>query len=211
MKLHHLFWLLVIALPAAVQGRAFQRVEQQRFTLPTDGAVRVNTYRGLINVVAGEGKEVKVTVHALSTEDEEAEARAALDALVLSIHQEGREIVVTATNPRETGVRLDIFALKKLELQFDFVVPAQCNLSLATADGSISVDSLAGDMQARAETGTISSVGSPAISRPARARVTSLFSVAAARSTCARSRAASRSAPWAVAPCWKPSAATSRS
>lgn len=155
MKLQRLFWLLFIALPAALPGWAMERVEQQRFAVSEGAVIRLDTYRGYINVVAGQGNEVEVSVRYLSTEDKEDAARRALDNLRLEMDQRNGQVVITASNPHETGIRIDLFELKKLEIHFELVVPAHCNLDLATADGSITVDSLTGNLKARADTGTI--------------------------------------------------------
>lgn len=155
MKLRRLIWLLIFALPAVVPGWAMQRVEQKRFTLPANGIVKVDTYRGLINVVAGEGDQVEVRVRYVSTDEKEAAARKALDNLQLAMTTRGGDVIITASNPRETGIRIDLFDLKKLEIEFDLVVPAHCNLDLATADGSITVGSMSGKIKAKAQTGNV--------------------------------------------------------
>lgn len=155
MKLQRLFWLLLFVLAVAGPGRAMQRVEQQRFTLAANGTVRLDTYRGLINVVEGEGDQVEVNVRSISTYEKEEEARNALDSLQLSMAVRDGGVVITATNPRETGIRIDLVELKKLELHFELVVPAHSNLDIATADGSITVGNLSGNVKARAQTGTV--------------------------------------------------------
>lgn len=132
-----------------------QRVEQKSFPLTAGGTVRLNTYRGLVNVSAGEGDKVTVTVRSVSGEEKEENARRALDSLDLSMAARNGEISITASNIRETGVRIDLFELKKIEIFFEISVPENCNLDLSTDDGSITVGSLAGNMKARTETGQI--------------------------------------------------------
>lgn len=156
MKLQRLFWLFLIVLLAVGPGRAMQRVEQQRFSLAANGIVSLTTYRGFINIVEGDGDQVEISVRSISTYAEEAEARNALDSLQLSMTARDDGIFITAANPRETGIRIDLFELKKLEIHFDLVVPPHSNLEIMTADGSITVGNLTGNVKARAETGSIS-------------------------------------------------------
>ncbi|MFI5357807.1 MAG: DUF4097 family beta strand repeat-containing protein, partial [Opitutales bacterium] len=66
------------------------------------------------------------------------------------------DIVLTARNPRESGVRLDWGDHIRPDLQFDLTVPANCNLDLKTGAGDITVGSLTGHMRASTGTGTIS-------------------------------------------------------
>jgi hypothetical protein len=145
--------LLFMALAPA--GRAMDRVEQRSFLLPAQGGVRIDAYRGLINVVPGAGHEVRITVRARSEKKDEKGARRALEALQLEMRRHGDDIVVTARNPRETGVLFFWEDHTKLDLRFEITVPATCNLDLKTDDGGIMVGSLAGTMRARTDVGTI--------------------------------------------------------
>lgn len=79
-------------------GWAVERVESQRFVLPLGGTVVVDTYRGAVEVVPGEGRDLLVAVSMLSPSDDSDEAQRALDALQLSFEQiEGNVIVKAAT------------------------------------------------------------------------------------------------------------------
>lgn len=155
MKLRHQFGLLLITLAVGLPAWGMQRVEQQRFPLGDNGTVRLDTYRGAVNIVAGDGDQVEVSVRYISTEEKEADARHALDSLQLALSAQGGNVVISATNPRETGVRIDLFELKKIEIYFELVVPAHCNLEIVNDDGSITVGSMAGNVVARAKTGTV--------------------------------------------------------
>jgi DUF4097 and DUF4098 domain-containing protein YvlB len=147
------FGLLLVALVPV--GQAMDRTEQKSFTLPTNGSVKIDTYRGKINVVPGPGSEVKISVHSLSEKKNDEAARRALDELQLDMRRKGSSIVVTARNPRETGVRFIWQDQAMLDLEFDVTVPATCNLDLRTGDGGITVGNLTGTMRARTDTGTI--------------------------------------------------------
>lgn len=156
MKLQRLSWLLLISIVLAVtSGRAMQRVEQHHFILGDQGTVRLNTYRGLVNVVAGEGPGVEVSVRSISGETSEEAARRALDGLRLTMEARDGNVMITAANPSETGVRIDLCEPKKLEVYIDLVVPARCSLEISNDDGSINVGDLTGECVATAQTGTI--------------------------------------------------------
>ncbi|MCC6415392.1 MAG: DUF4097 family beta strand repeat protein [Opitutaceae bacterium] len=157
MKLRRLFGFLLIALLSTGIGRAMQRVEQQRFALGPGGTVRLDTYRGAIHVTArqDQGDQVEVNVRYATLETKEVEARQALDGLQLTMAADQGDVVITARNPRETGLRIDLFELKRLEISFELVVPARCNLELVNEDGSITVGDLSGTVKAVARTGTV--------------------------------------------------------
>ncbi len=136
-------------------GWAVERVEGQSFVLPLGGKVVVDTYRGAIEVVPGEGREVVVAVSMLSPNDDTAEAREALNALQLSFEQIEGNVVVKARNPTETGVKFIWDDQSNLAIRIKVTVPEECNLDLLTRDGGITVGSLRGEMKARTETGSI--------------------------------------------------------
>lgn len=147
--------LAILAVVSGLSLQGMQRVVQQSYVLPADGVVIVDSYRGMISVTVGDTENVEIRVLSVSPKEDEDAARRALDTLRLRVEQTGRDIRIIATNPHETGVRLDIIELQKIELYFELVVPARCNLDLTTLDGGITVDSLAGNMKARTETGSI--------------------------------------------------------
>lgn len=155
MKLQRLLILIGLALATCLSVQGMQRVVTQTYPLPTNGTVKIDSYRGLINMTVGDTSNVEINVRSISQKQDEAEAARALDTLQLRIEQVGNEIRVVATNPAETGLRLDIVELQKLEIYFEITVPSRCNLDLTTLEGGITVDSLVGNMKARTEIGSI--------------------------------------------------------
>lgn len=155
MKLRRIFVLVMMVWLAVTPGRGMERVEQQRFPLGANGTIRLDTYRGAVNIVAGEGEQVEVTVRYSTVEKDETAARQALDSLQLAMSAQGGEVVIKATNPRETGVRIDLVELTKIEITFDIAVPTRCNLEITNADGSITIGDMAANIKAKAEMGTI--------------------------------------------------------
>jgi hypothetical protein len=147
-------------------GWAAQRVESQNFVLPLDGTVVIDTYRGAIDVVPGEGREVQISVSMLSPNEDTEEARHALNALQLSFDQVEGDVIFKARNPRETGVKFIWEDQSNLAISINVTVPQEVNLDLVTRDGGITVGNLNGDMKARTEPGTIFSDGLRATSTP---------------------------------------------
>ncbi|MCF7688304.1 MAG: DUF4097 family beta strand repeat-containing protein [Cephaloticoccus sp.] len=156
MKSKRLFTIIVLALGLTLSGRAQQRVEQQSFTLPANGTVKVQAYRGLITVSTSPGDKVELKVRWVSTQDNAQAARVALDGLQLRMSQVGSTISLIATNPRETGLSFDFGDRQQLGIYYELVVPEHCNLDLTTGNGGIAVDSMSGRMKAKTVTGTIS-------------------------------------------------------
>lgn len=147
--------LLALGLATFASGRAVERLDRQTFPLPKNGTVKVDTYRGFINVVAGGDDSAMVAVRYETEKTDPEVVKRELDALQLSMELHGNELVVTARNPRETGVRFIWQDQSRIDIHIDLVVPATCNLDLSSGDGGITVGNLAGHMRARADTGTI--------------------------------------------------------
>lgn len=146
--------LFLLGLPVSSAWSA-QRVEERKLALPVGGTVVVDTYRGSINVVPGEGREVLISVKAVSGESETDEHRGMLDHLQLSMETVDGNVVIKARNPHETGIKFVWEDQSKLSLRFTLTVPRECNLDLVTNDGGITVGNLRGAMKARTEFGTI--------------------------------------------------------
>jgi hypothetical protein len=146
--------VILFLLTAAAGFGAVQRVEQESFPLAPGGTVRFDAYRGAINVVAGAGDRVMVLVN-LSLPAEAVAAQPVLDGFVLAGKSEGGVLTLTARNPLDRSARLSWNRRPRPEITYTLEVPAHVQLELQTADGSITVDSLRGRMQARARQGTI--------------------------------------------------------
>jgi len=57
------FSVFILSLLTVVVSGAVQRVEQESFPLTSGGTVKLDAYRGAINVLAGEGDSVMVLVN----------------------------------------------------------------------------------------------------------------------------------------------------
>jgi hypothetical protein len=134
---------------------AVQRVEDQSFPASPGLAVRLDTYRGAINVVAGDSNRVRVTVVQTMPADQTEAAQAVLEGFALVAETKDGALHLTARNPRDRSTRFTWSKDQRPEIIFTLEVPAHVHLDLQTNDGSITVDSLSGRMRARAKTGTI--------------------------------------------------------
>ncbi len=149
------FIYLGIALCAAGELRAVQRVEQQSFAVRPGCLVKIDTYRGLINIVPGTGNEVKIVVRSNLPAEKPESASAVLDGFELKASNQNNVVQITARNPRDSGVRFTWSKDLRPEIEFTVEVPAHCDLDLLTKDGGITVGNLRGNLKARTENGTI--------------------------------------------------------
>ncbi len=134
---------------------AAQRVEAQSFPAAPGITVRLDAYRGAINVVAGASDTVRVTAVLLLPTNDAATAPGVLAGFTLSAETKDGILQLTARNPLDHSTRFVWNKEPRPEITFTVEVPAQVHLDLLTNDGSITVDSLSGRMRARAKTGTI--------------------------------------------------------
>ena len=95
-----------LALALLLSGaEAAQRVEQQALAVQPGCTVRVDAYRGQINVVTGGSDEVRVSVALELPETKPGQARAVLDAFTLTSEATEYEVRFTARNARDRDVR----------------------------------------------------------------------------------------------------------
>ncbi len=133
----------------------FQRVEQESFPLPPGGMVKIDAYRGEINVVAGAADRVRVIVN-VSVPAETAEAgRQVLEGFALTGAVNDGVVTISTRNPRDGSVRFVWSKDPRPEITLTVEVPERVDLDLQTGEGGINVESLTGRMRARAEHGTI--------------------------------------------------------
>ncbi len=146
--------MLIMAL-ASPALRALQRVEQRSFPVQSGGTVKIDTYRGLINVVPDGGSEVRITVAMELASDKTEWAQSILDGFDLKATTVGNELHLVARNPRDSSLRFEWSKLPRPSIEITLHVPEACNLDLLTSDGSLTVGNLRGSIRARADTGTI--------------------------------------------------------
>ena len=147
--------LLLAAAPAV---RATERVERLDFPAPSGVSLKLDTYRGGIDVRDSADGQIHVEIHEDPGTDEPAEMARILSGLRLERKREGALISVVIRNPDETGARFVWEENRKINLSYAIRVPQACNLDLATNDGGVSVDApttIVGRMAVRARKGTV--------------------------------------------------------
>lgn len=149
-----LCFLFALALPATGLVAA-QRLEEQSFPVQPGCTLRLDTYRGLINVVAGSDFEVRISVSLDLPNVKPEEAKPVLDGFTLDAATADNEVRLTARNPRDSNLHFIWEKVLRPVMIFTVTVPEHCNLDLRTKDGGITVEALRGDMRARGEVGSI--------------------------------------------------------
>lgn len=147
--------VFILSLLTVVVSGAVQRVEQESFPLTSGGTVKLDAYRGAINVVAGEGDRVMVLVNLSLAAEASTAARQVLDGFVLTGVMKNDVLTLTARNPLDRTTRFAWDRDPRPEITYTLEVPENVQLELETSDGSITVGNLRGRMQARARQGTI--------------------------------------------------------
>lgn len=150
-----IFCVSVLLWSVVSTGWALQRVETQNFVLPVGGKLIVDTYRGAIDIKAGEGREVAISMSMFSGKKDKSEASEALDRVKFDFTQEGSHVVLKARNPFETGVKFVWEDETNIDIRITVTVPEDCDLDLRTRDGGITVGNIRGEMKATTEVGSI--------------------------------------------------------
>ena len=108
--------------------------EEQRFTVSGPAELVVENVIGNVTVTAGSEDEIVVKAHKTAWGATEAEAQADLDALQISLTQDGDKVTVKVTRPDEMNIvgstRLDTVAL-------DISVPAETAVTASTDFGDV--------------------------------------------------------------------------
>ena len=137
------------------EAAASQRVERQAFAVQPGCTVRLDAYRGAIQVEAGTDDVVQVRVTVDYVTDNFARAEAVLSGFQLAAVTAGNEIRLLARNPKDSGTRFIWDKSERPRVVYHLTVPMHCNLDLQTPDGGITVAPLRGEMRARGDLGTI--------------------------------------------------------
>jgi hypothetical protein len=150
--------LLLPLLTAALlcgTAAAAQRVEKQAFAVRPGCTVRLDAYRGAIQVEAGTDDAVHVRVTVDYVTENPAQAEAVLGGFQLAAVTAGNEIRLLARNPKDGSTRFSWDKSERPRVVYHLTVPSHCNLDLQTPDGGITVAPLRGEMRARGDLGAI--------------------------------------------------------
>lgn len=134
---------------------AVQRVEQWVYPVQPGSTLKVDTYRGLINVLPEGVDEVKVTVGMSIDTDRINEAREVMEGFELKATTVEKELQLVARNPRDSNVRFEWTKQPRPTVEITIHVPKNMHLNLTTSDGNLTVGNLDGSVRARADMGTI--------------------------------------------------------
>ncbi len=146
---------LLWALSGAGPLRAAERDIRHAFPVQPGCRLKIDSYRGRIEVTESDEPEVKILIHLEIGGETEADARRVLDGLQLDVQARDNAVSIVARNPRETRVRWFWQEDEQIELMYYISVPRQCSVDVKTGTGSITVGRLAGQMAARIEKGNI--------------------------------------------------------
>lgn len=150
--------VLLLAAVAASAARAEERIVQRDFAVQPGATLKIDTYRGSVDVRDSPDGKIHVAIHMDPGTDGRDEADKILQRLQLDVRQDGAVVSIVARNPAETRVRFVWEDKQKISLAYGVRVPRDCNLDIATRDGGVSVDalgSIAGRMTVRATKGTV--------------------------------------------------------
>lgn len=146
---------LLWALPGVGLLHAAERDIRHAFPVQPGCRLKIDTYRGRIEVTESDEPEVKILIHLEIGGETEADARRVLDGLQLDVQARDNAVSIVARNPRETRIRWFWQEDEQIELMYYISVPRQCSVDVKTGTGGITVGRLAGQMAARIEKGNI--------------------------------------------------------
>lgn len=146
--------LVFLALVPFAAG-AIDHDEERTFAVQPGCTLKVELYRGSIDVQESDAPEITVIAHttiAVTTVEKAEPLRA---ALALEIRQEGNTIVVRAADPSGHGVKFSWNDNPPVDLDCRILVPRRCQVDLRTHVGGITVGNLTGRVSARTTTGNL--------------------------------------------------------
>lgn len=125
------------------------------FAVQPGCTLKIDSYRGSINVTESDESVVTVSIHMEIGGDTDAAAQRVLAGLQLNVAEENNTVSIFARNPRETRARWIWRENEQIDLVYRIAVPRRCHVDLRAVNGSITVGRLEGRMLARLETGNI--------------------------------------------------------
>lgn len=152
-----MFFRCLITLLACVPlvARAIDREEEKTFAVQPGCTLKVDLYRGAIDVQESDGDDIVVTARltfAVATEEKADQLRAMLG---LEMRQEGNTVAVRADDPAGRGMKFTWNDNPQLDLECRILVPRRCRVELRTRDGGITVGNLVGQVYAHTVRGNV--------------------------------------------------------
>ena len=149
-------WWLLLVLAVVPDSRALDRVVQQSYPVGAGCALRLDSYRGSVEVKPIAVAEIRIAVNLQVFIDDDREADRLLGRLQLEMKQDYNTVTVIARNPSETRFRFAWQEKQQIKISYTVSVPAGCTVDIATADGDIVVGDLTGPVRAHTHRGAIS-------------------------------------------------------
>ena len=115
--------LLLLAVAAVSPARATERVLLRDYPALPGATLKIDTYRGSVDVRESPDNRIHVEIHEDPGTDEPAEADRILGALKLDVTQDGATVSIVARNPGETGVHFVWQDRQKIILAYAVLVP----------------------------------------------------------------------------------------
>jgi len=144
---------MVFAGLASQSRAAVERVIEKNFTASADARVKIDTCQGAIRIESSPDKQIHLLVRQTMAVESQTEADRRLQDLDLQIEQAAALISVKARYRR--AVRWAWENWPPVALAYVVKVPRACSLDLVTAEGDITVCSLAGKISVRTGNGAI--------------------------------------------------------
>lgn len=147
--------LLAAVVPAGLPVTAAERRERLALPLPPGGTVKIDTYRGSLEIEERDVHEALLTVEIETAAETEAEAAQARANLRLHAATVDGVAVFTVRNPAESRALFVWEEKRRLDLYLRAVVPRGSALDLRVLDGSITVAPVAGPVRAEVREGNV--------------------------------------------------------
>jgi DUF4097 and DUF4098 domain-containing protein YvlB len=135
---------------ATASFRAEAKEEWNRtFTLPADGTFEVENTNGAIEVEPATGSEVEVRAERIAKSHSDEAARDLLKQIEIAVEQSGNRVRLKSKFPRSLH-------MSSAEVRYSVKVPASLSVRLENTNGRVSVNGVAGAVEASTTNGGVS-------------------------------------------------------
>jgi DUF4097 and DUF4098 domain-containing protein YvlB len=149
-------WILTIALILSTGcGLAVDKVVEKRFDVRSGGTFALDADRGSMRITRGADDQVLVRIKLRARTSSESKAEDIFDDFDMRFEEHDGGVTVE-TEYRGGSKGWFGWGDDKLNIHFEVEVPARYNLRVKTSGGSIEVDDLDGDIEARTSGGSLS-------------------------------------------------------
>lgn len=142
-------------LAAHVPARGAEHDVREVFAVEPGCTLRIDTYRGEIEVTESDEPTVVVAVHMEVGGETDAAAQRVLDGLQLQLEEVDNVVTVRARNPRETRARWVWREDEQVGLFYRITVPRACNVEVKNARGDVTIGRVEGRVAVEVKTGTV--------------------------------------------------------